>query len=359
MANLIDHIGAIHICVTDPKKSYIVGASDAANKEFQDSFGDFGPMPKEIRDKCTPEAHDVLVKAGMKRFVCENYNDILKVKGMPGCILADENGKEVTNQVTALMYEYHTGKISKEEVVGKVRDICLDMRVYQSQSRHTTGYDKKDNLQILGQLYELFQKKNVTNAVAACYEKGEELARQNGAGDRDDWLYYDADYYYAAEEMRGLIQQAISSVAGEWETDVPDFEELERNTLYTLDGKMDFNSVWNWRALNRYCGTISDFNEAPPEGFSFFFQEDKYQAQEGLSPLERQKGAIRIAFGNKIWEVDVPFNNSLVFGAVQEKFNAGELFRDYVGQGEADARLLSFLGKFHVFTSAYGHNMDW
>ncbi len=39
MANLIDHIGAIHICVTDPKKSYIVGASDAANKEFQDSFG--------------------------------------------------------------------------------------------------------------------------------------------------------------------------------------------------------------------------------------------------------------------------------------------------------------------------------
>ena len=357
MTGLLELIGTIRICVTDPKKSYIVGASDAANKEFQDSFPeDFGPMPKELLAGGMELTEDMYERAGITKFTCENYNDILKVTGMPGCIFTDENGREVRNQVSALMHDYHTGKISKDEVMGKVRDICLDMRVYQSQCRHTTGYDKKDNLQILGQLYELFQKKNVNNAVAACYEKGDSLDVQNG-GSGKNCIYYDADYYYASVEMREMLQEAIASVAEEWGADAPDFESLEKNTKYTLDGKMDFNSVWNWHAWNRSGGRMTDFDDTPHEGFTFFYQEKKYDAEEGLSPLERQKGIIRIAFHGMEWEMDVPFNNSLLFGEVKNIFNAGTLFQDYLGEGKGDAKLISFLKKFDVFTSAYGHNI--
>ncbi|EOS26476.1 hypothetical protein C806_01212 [Lachnospiraceae bacterium 3-1] len=356
MAGWIDYIGTINICVADPKKSYVVGASDTENKKFQDSFKDFGSMPKELLASGMELTEDIYQRAGITKFTCENYNDILTVKGMPGCIFADENGYEVMNQVSALMYDYHTGKISKEEVMGEIRDICLDMRVYQSQSRHTTGYDKKDNLQILEQLYELFQKNNVNKAVAACYEKGDQINSQNG-GNGKDCVYYDADFYYASVEMRDMLQQVISSVAEEWETDIPDYDCLEKNTKYTLDGKMDFNSVWNWRAWNRYGSRMSDFDEIPPEGFTFFYQEKKYHAEEGLSPLEKQKGMIRITFGGMEWEIDVPFNNSLVFGEVRNIFNVGTLLQSYLGEERADAKLISFLKKFEVFTSAYGHNI--
>lgn len=350
-------IGTMVVCVADPLKSYIVGASEGKNEEFQKGICTESLKAKFPKGSLMELPSDCYERFIIDESLCGNYNDILNITGMPGSIFGDANGHEVRKQIVDQMYDYYLGKIPKNELLDKVKDICKDMRVYQAQSRHTSGCDKKDNLQILKELYELFQKQNVNNAAAVCFEKGENLALQNGGTRRDNWVYYDSDYYYESEEMREELRRVFSEMAQEWETDVPDFTYIEENTHYSLDGKMDFNSVWNWMAMNRYDCTISNYKEAPPKNFSFFYQETKHSKYDNLSPLERQKGIVQIIYGDRTWKLDVPFNNSLVLGNIKEKFNAKELLLDYFNQEKLDSELLSYLEKFDVFTRAYGQKM--
>lgn len=348
-------IGAMVFSVSDPKKSHIVGASEEVNEKFRSKGNEHVKISEDAR-KLTEDSYE---KHGISKTIItsENYNDIFKITGMPGSCLADRNGTQVYTRVQGIMDEYYSGNMSKEDVMSKIKDVCKDMRVYQAQIRHTTGTNKEDNLQILSEIYELFQKANVTHAAGACFDKGEDIAKQNGGTYRHNWVYYDSDYYYESEEIREGLRAAVSELVEEWETDVPDFTELEKNTSYTLDGKMDFNSCWNWIAMQVGDSSINGYDEAPPRDFSFFYQENKYKNMEGYSAQERQKGIVQVTYQGKIWRLDVPFNNSLIYGDIREVFNVKDLIVDDYNEKEFEPDLLAFLGKFNVFTCWYGSRM--
>lgn len=107
-----------------------------------------------------------------------------------------------------------------------------------------------DNQQIVSEVYEVFAKMNARAARNANYDEG--LAENQAYGGRSDgWGYYNSDYYYQCEEAKGLLRQAAGYVTGQWEIPAVDFEEIEQNTIFTLDGKLDFNSCWNWEYRNR------------------------------------------------------------------------------------------------------------
>lgn len=353
MVDLSNMVGTMVVGVADSRNSYIAGASDRQNEEFQKNTGK-GSVKDVIPEGSLVITEDMYESMGIRKEVItsENYNDFFKISKMPANCLTDQNGKELMNQSNKLMHNYYAGGMDKEDVKASIIEACKAMRIYQAQCRHITGNNKENNLQILSQIYELFQKQNVRAAAYACFKKGDEIAQNNGKN-----VYYDSSFYYESEEIRECLQAGIRELAQEWGTDVPDFEEIEENTLLILDGKMDFNSCWEWQAWQRGISSIKGYEGAPPRDFSFFYQSGKYTDPEKYSALERQKGFVQVTYQGKVWEVDVPFNNSLVFGEIKEIFNVRDLLLDYFREEEFDPELLAYLGKFDVYTRWHGSKL--
>lgn len=140
-------LGWMHCSLADPSKSYVIGGSEEANEELRKKYLGDGY-------KLVPDGAKSFEELGVKGFseiviTSENYNDIMKVKGMPASCLSGDYGRKVMKDVENLMRSYYSGEISAEDVQQKIKNICMDMRVEMVQQRYTNGYNAKDNQQIL------------------------------------------------------------------------------------------------------------------------------------------------------------------------------------------------------------------
>lgn len=326
---------------------YIVGASDKANKAFSEKMRNntFHISEEQLRNSV-----DAIEIGAVKRI--DNVDEWLesKITGMPHCF-GDSYGYKVRGEIQTAVAEYCDGEMSDEDIKQTLIDACKDMRVYHAQCWHTTGENVEDNTQIIEQVYELFQKTNVRNMVGKCFEDGNEIADKWG-GREKNWVYYDSKYNGKAEHLREVLQEASREIASEWGIGSIDFEKVESESKYTLDGDLDFNSVWNWRANQRgICNMNPDWK--PQEDFSLFYQEFKNKTTSGKNTLDDQAGICIVKYGGKEWTMEVPFNNSLSRGEIREHFNAGSLFAD--NYGRVDESLLEYMGKFELYTRFYGH----
>ena len=334
----------------------IAGASDRENEELnrklqrKDTIGN--GWLKENSD-CYFPGNDIQERELMS----ENYNDILEIKGIPtNCLLLSENGHglKTREDIGAIIYAWGRGEISDSQFKSQIQDICTGRRAYLAQCRYTTGRNEKDNKQIIEGIYEYSQKRNVRAMVSLCFEKGKEIADCYGGRDTENWVYYDADYYYQSEHLKKLLQEAVTEMAEEWGTGTIDFDSIEKHSGFTADGGLDFNSVWNWSAdMCRGVASLDDFTILPEPGFSFFYQENKHRIVQ-YGTLEIQAGICIIKYGEAEWKVDVPFNNSCCLGELADYFNVSELFgrKSLVN----NTGLLDFLSHFEVFTYFYGRN---
>lgn len=290
-------------------------------------------------------------------FMSENYNDILKITGIPtNCLLLSENGhgQKTREEIATVIYSWGRGEISDSQFKCQFQDICKGRRAYLAQCRYTTGRNAEDNRKIIEGIYEYFQKRNVKAMVHLCFEKGEEIADSYGGRDTKNWVYYDADYYYRSEHLKNLLREATAEMAEEWGTGTIDFDSIEEHSGFTADGGLDFNSSWNWKAdMCRGVASLDDFTILPEPGFSFFYQENKHRVVQ-YGTLEIQAGICIIKYGEAEWKVDVPFNNSCCLGELADYFNVSELFgrKSLV----SNTGLLDFLSHFEVFTYFYGRN---
>lgn len=332
----------------------IIGASGRANEELgrkqQNEIGTDEEWLKGMSDSYVPGSNIKEIE-----FMSENYNDILKVKRMPGkCLVSTYGGEKIRKEIESMIYSWGYGEISDSKLKSFFQDVCKDMRIYLTQGRYTMGKNEKDNKQIIGDVYERFQKFNVGAMVYLCFEKGGEIADCYGGSDKLDWVYYDADYYYKSEDLKKLLREAATEMAEEWETGTIDFEDIEKNSFLTVVGGLDFNSAWNRRAdMCRGVASLNDFTILPEPGFSFFYQENKHRVVQ-YGTLEIQAGICIVKYGKDVWKMDVPFNNSCCLGELADYFNVSELFgrKGFV----SDAGLLDFLSHFEVFTYFYGRN---
>ena len=92
MIKLEDMVGTM---VFSSSGNYIVGASERENAEFQ----------KKCQNKININLQDCVELSCVKEFVLtsENYNDIMKVKGMPGSIFGDKFGYEMQKEIAGYM----------------------------------------------------------------------------------------------------------------------------------------------------------------------------------------------------------------------------------------------------------------
>lgn len=351
---LKEQIGTM-VFTQNQKETYIVGGSQRQNKELEE-------QTKHIISYNPSQDIDTVEISGIVRqeYNCENYSDIMKLnpKGMPSNCLGNELGYKLNREIYAAFKNYHKKELNEKDLSQMLIDYCKEMRIYQTQIRNTTGTNKKDNQQIISNIYEIFQKLNARGAVGACHEEGEKIAKQYDGRERD-WVYYNSNYHYQTEHMREILRNAAKQVAKEWDVEIEeaDFETYEKETKYILDGKLDFNSVWKHGAEQTYIGTMLNPKDVPPKNFTFYFQEhrNKYKYFDDYYCYEAQKGVIRISIGEDILELDVPFDANQ---KEKQYFLAGDLVKKHASK-EFIEKTEGFADHFFVFLRQFGTILNW
>lgn len=336
MINLKDMIGTM---VFSSSGNYIVGASERQNAEFQ----------RKCQNKIDINLQDCAELTCVKEFVLtsENYNDIMKVKGMPGSIFGDKFGYEMQKEIAGYMKDYYTGEVGKEEVEEFFNECCASMRVYLAQSRHTTGTSEIDNKQILSQIYEMFAKENQRMANYANYQEGMKVNCGYGGDEQTvDWGYYNSDYYYQCEETHQFLKDITQKMAGQWSIPAIDTEEVEDKSKLTLDGNFDFNSGWNHHFRRQHSrSSIEDESLAPPKDFKMYYKENNNNS--GL-------GMLAIWAGENKKEIDIPFQ-TIPDSLKGQIYNVSDLIKFSKNETTYWEEYNAFCKNLDVFTRWYAY----
>lgn len=282
----------------------------------------------------------------MKEIRSENYLDFTKIKSMPKSIFGDKFGKEMQDEIQKCMSDYYAGQKVVADVENAFRKCCVAMRVYRAQNLETSGYNEVDNVQIVGQIFEMFSKCNQRAALEANRMEGIEINRKFGGdscgNDNLGYAYYNSSYYHECVNMRDIFRNMTVEMQKEWELPQIDVEEIEENTLYTLDGGLDFNSGWNYKYRNNVgIGSMIDEGKIPPENFRLFFNPTGGGTEFS--------GILRFETNNVFIEMEVPFKYE-----GNDIYNVSELIKvegkDITSQDEIN----EFLKNFEIFTRTQG-----
>lgn len=209
----------------------------------------------EITDEMIAHTRDLFKKAGVKEVTYPQYTKFAVI---------DTPCKTTEKEMAFVMKGYYAGRISKDEIKGFFLEYAHSMQA-------------RNGSKILN-LYESFLNVSYEQAVKACFDEGKDIAKKEGV-DTNKAIYYDADYYYQAEEIHEFLKEITEEYAAKYgvEIDIEKREsEFDKNPNY-LTGYPSFNSKWNFTAHN-VCGyaRLPEIDAVPPKGFSFFYrQRDK------------------------------------------------------------------------------------
>lgn len=343
----IGGIGRAAVGVPESSRNCIESVLEDMNEEQK---------AKACEDRCSVKKNvwsgqaDYQTSIANTEVVCENYNDIKKITGMPKTYLGGDYGNRIGDKIRSVTDEFYAGSLSREELIQKIKRMCMDVRIDQVQMHYTDGYNESDNRQILSDMYTLAQKCNVLSAFGACDNEGAKLAAQYGGEKKYNWMYYDSDYYYQSEDLRVALRQVIDELSAEWNTESIDYEQAEAKSIYQIAGGLDFNSMWQFHAFQRRVTCITDLGAVPPEDFSFFYQTNKNPTWDKNNPLESQKGYVEIRYKSQIWKSDVFFN---IFADEPTIFYHMDDFAKRFLLGDMDEKCMKFLSCFDIFKVSY------
>lgn len=212
----------------------------------------------------------------------DNYEEVRNM-------LKAQNGGKITALPNRMFYEtyevmqdYYDGKLSQDEVKDIFREYfyhymgtCVKDAGKQETQKAVlrSGDGTALATKYLAGLYEHFSRANTRNACTQNRKEGRELMEGNGMSSNGS-IYYNADWYYACEEMQELFRDTANELADEFGVEHVDFKYVEENTRFTLDGGITYNGVWSarvWQMSSQSAvkGGMTDQNMAPPRGFVY------------------------------------------------------------------------------------------
>lgn len=253
-------------------------------------------LPKERRSVCT-EWENVLVWASgdwlelsvfpaKMAAVSEEYSALVNFMR---CMAAVSNHR-IFYESDEILRKYYDGGVEKFYVERAFYRFC---REYIRRGGEKSAFYVYD---VLSEVYEYFARANTRNAVRKNNEEGRALAEEQGVS----WTgcsYYNADYYYECLDMQQMFRRICGELAEEYDMDVPDFEEIEGETRFGMEGGISFHGVWSFeQRKNNYPAEefgMRELSESPPRGFLYFyrdyFNEGQYPLFEGLQEGLRQR----------------------------------------------------------------------
>ncbi len=185
---------------------------------------------------------------------CEIYSDMKNMKsGYP--VIGWNN---VFHESFDLMEDYYSGRASAEDVSAYIRKVCRLNNASKAQISET-----------LGTMYEYMSRANTRNAVENNLNEAERLFIEAGMkedtadhfSNRKGGIYYNADHYYACENIQEIIKKTINELSEQYGVDQPDYAELDKSTRFP-DGGITYNGVWNQKTYQ-----LIHYHEMPDTEF--------------------------------------------------------------------------------------------
>lgn len=175
-----------------------------------------------------------------------------------------------------VMKDFYDGRLNRDEVKNIFKEYFhhgVGMLPVQGTLQMSESYKQRTVTGNLAGLYEHFSRANTRNACAANDREGKGLLESSGLNVHGSY-YYNADWYWACEEMQELFRETADELADEYGAEHVDFDFVEKNTRFTLDGGITYNGVWNsikWQqdAERDAAGTYIAPGAVPPRGFLY------------------------------------------------------------------------------------------
>lgn len=170
-----------------------------------------------------------------------------------------------------IMYDYYDGKLTEEDVKKFFKDYLYNS---VGEVEENNIYQQKSVTANLSRIYEMFTRGNMQNAVNQNQKEGQHFLKEHGLDGHNEF-YYNAKWYWKSEDMQQLFQETANEIAEEYGAEKVDFEAIVENTMYTLDGGLSFNGVWNWRQWDTSYVTaqknasILEKDFVPPKDFIY------------------------------------------------------------------------------------------
>lgn len=280
----------------------------------------------------------------------ENYTDGKCVSGMPENIFSDGFGCEIRERIKENVSSHYSEKLTGKQLLEQITDTCMLMRKIRNDMGQTSGLSVEDNIQILSQIYEMYEKENQRAAGRANYAKGCAVnGKFKGKAKGYEWCYYDTAYYYICEETGEIIYEAVSRMAEKWEISVEEIETAEKISKIDLQKGRGFNQSWNLLYPSQISRVyMKDEKKRPPEKFSFFYKEYNPETGKGILLVEGDKVLKR---------TDVPYD-CFLGNPWEQIYNAADLVTFNGSETGLSRDYNEYLNNFSIFSRRYDGNEE-
>lgn len=255
------------------------------------------------------------------------------------CIEAVSNNR-IFYDSDEILRKYYDGIIEKFYVERAFYRYCREYIKRDGEKNVFHVYD------VLSEVYEYFERANTRNAVRKNNEEGRTLVEESGI----PWAgssYYNADYYYKCRSLRDMFQRICTELAEEYDMDVPDFEEIEAETRFRMDGGLSFHGVWVFeQRKNNYPAEeygMRELGAEPPEGFLYFYRDYFNEGQYWI--FERLKEGMR----NRIAADPLDDREFYSFTIEKKEYHNG---LSYLLEQKLEAQEWKFLANFKLHRTA-------
>ena len=271
--------------------------------------------------QCTEEiakrTMDVFEKSGCEKVTYPQYTKFAVINS-PTASLREE--------MREVMEGFYNGEISKDDIKDFFMEYCSVMYARDEES-------------VLN-VYEDFLNENYSVAVQMCFAQGKDIAAKEGVS-TNNMVYYDADYYYQAEEIHELLKEAAAEYGAKYGVEVDAEKRDDSFKRDYLTGIPNFNDKWNFMATNMMSsGRLMDQNAIPPKDFSFFYKQG--------TDVGTKNNLLII--GGKDWseKVDVPFKMPVGGKNTERYFYLSDLYKVCREKEENYQEYNKFLNKLIV-----------
>lgn len=269
-------------------------------------------------------------------------------------------GNKMFYESYEVMKDFYDGRLKRDEVKNIFKEYFyhgVGMLPVQGTLQMSESYKRQTATRNLAGLYEHFSRANTRNAHAANDREGKGLLAGSGLSAHGS-CYYNADWYWACEEMQELFRETADELADEYGAEHVDFDFVEKNTRFTLDGGITYNDVWNsvrWQqdVERSAAGRYLEPGAVPPRGLLYCScnMPDSENGSPETSTADRIKKALEEA------DKDEKYTNLLFLFALNNNADkARSLLYDQknyalAGNGtkeELHQKAIDFLANFHI-----------
>ncbi len=275
----------------------------------------------------TNYSKDIFDKSNDYEIQYLGYTDIKKTQAL-SLPINTYNIFEMKNQTIATIVSkmrdtfdsYYLGNVTLDDIKNVFEESFEILKNYNITLNRTSGTNIEDNKQMLLDTYCIFRREGVVWAAQrASIAKGAEIAKKYGVTQSSDgtfsqldWVYYDAEFHYMSEAARTALKEVIDNLAIKYNLGNIDSSQRDNDdSVGRMNGS--YNENWAWHSASIInTSTMINPELVPPKGFTFFYKEQKYSAEnlnngskylvtatDGLRTLSR---LISVPKGESFWK---------------------------------------------------------